>query len=264
MSGKGASSKILMQAAEENPREFFRTMLKEEFQSTKKAEWVISGVPDPFFNPVVMSDLPKEAGQDIRRMVARFDSVGAPMSWWVSPHTRPKDLADQLLAIGFKLEESVPVMTLQFDRVEPLKYPDGLTVRQVRSEKGLEKWYSLWSEVFGISGAAREPLFRIFLRKGWAAGSDVVNYTGFLGDQPVAVSALFLGRKAAGIYNVGTAASARGRGIGTAMTHLALSEARRRNRRLVTLQSSKGGYDVYRRLGFEEQFKLSNYIRASR
>jgi len=255
------TSLVLARAVEENPREFFRTMMRKEFQSTRKADWIISGVPIAFLNSVIRTEFPKSAVRDIKRMVAKFDSVSSPMTWRVSPSTRPKNLGDQLLANGFKLEESVPAMALRLNLLRRTEYPEGLEVRPIRNQRELMKWLAAWAKIFEIPEEARESLYRFFLRKGYSADSDVLNYMGLLRGRLVAVSTLFLG-KIAGIYNVGTVASARGGGIGSAMTHFALAEARRRGFGLATLQSSKAGYGVYSKLGFKEYFKLSNYVRV--
>jgi ribosomal protein S18 acetylase RimI-like enzyme len=255
------SSRSLMQAAEECPREFFRTMLDSGFHTTRKADWIISGVPEAFFNPVLRTEFSRAAARDIERMMERYDSSGSSMSWQVTPSSRPKDLGDKLVAYGFKLEGTAPAMALSLKDLKRQEYPEGISVRRVGNRRELGKWFALWTRIFGIPYESRDPLYRFFLQKGWRSDSDVYNYEGFLKGRLVAISTLHLGRRAVGIYNVGTVESARGRGIGTAMTHYALEEGRRRGYEIGTLQASKAGYGVYRKLGFEELFKVRNYVR---
>jgi len=256
------SAGVMARAAEENPREFFAAMMNEGYRHTKKADWVITGVPEAFFNPVMRTDFPEAAGRDIRRMVTRFQSSESPMSWWVVPSTRPKDLADQLLANGFKFDQSVPVMSVKLQQLKQPDYPNGLVTRQVHDRKELTRWSKVMAESFEIPAKVLKPLLEIFLRKESSGDSDVVNYGGFLEGRLVATSTLFLGRSAAGMYNVATTARARGRGIGSAMTHFALSEALRRGFTIGTLQSSKLGYGLYLKMGFEENYWLRSYNRV--
>jgi len=115
---------------------------------------------------------------------------------------------------------------------------------------------------FEIPANVARELYRGMLRKLASSDADVVNYPGYIGRRLVGTSTLFLGKSAAGLYNVTTVPSARGKGVGSATTHLTLSEGRRRGFRIGTLQSSKSGYSIYKKLGFEERFKISSYVLA--
>jgi len=186
------------------------------------------------------------------------------MSWSVGPLDKPKDLGDRLLSNGFKLEESVPVMVMEpLDLKVRLVQPEGLVIRPVSDLDELREWTDIWFDAFEIPSIARESLQRGFVRKASEGDSDVINYSGLMGGRLVAISTLFLGTSAVGIYNIATVASARGKGVGTAMTGFALAESRRRRFEVATLQSSKAGYEIYKRLGFEECFKLRSYVRTS-
>lgn len=238
-------------------------MMREGFHSTRKADWVISGVPIAFFNSVTRTAFPEAPTHDIERMVAKFESVGSPMAWWVTPSTRPKDLGARLLALGFTADEPLPAMSLRLASLVKPAYPRGLVVKPVRTRAEFTKWFSVWRKVFEIPEEAWDRLHNLFLRKGWSTDSDVVNYSGYLGGRLVAISTLFLGKSAAGIYNVGTLPEARGKGIGSAMTHVALAEARDGGFEVATLQSSKAGYHIYRNLGFETCFEVMTYLKSS-
>ena len=60
-------------------------------------------------------------------------------------------------------------------------------------------------------------------------------------------------------YCVATLPEARRQGLGTALTLAPLRDARALGYRFATLQASKMGVGVYRRLGFWEQFKVGMY-----
>jgi predicted GNAT family acetyltransferase len=108
------------------------------------------------------------------------------------------------------------------------------------SEKFEKVWYDLFAD------AIFNPQFRTYLA--------------LLNGKPVGTSQLFLSEGVAGIYNVTCLPEARGQGIGSAVTLTPLLKAREMGYRIGTLQASKLGYSVYRRLGFQDFGNLSLYL----
>jgi GNAT superfamily N-acetyltransferase len=75
---------------------------------------------------------------------------------------------------------------------------------------------------------------------------------GVVDDAPVATATLFFTAGVAGLYFVSTVPAMRGRGIGAAISRVALVAARDLGYRVAVLGSSPMGYGVYERLGFRE------------
>ena len=75
--------------------------------------------------------------------------------------------------------------------------------------------------------------------------------------KPVGETALCCGAGVAGIYDVNVAEAFRRRGIGTALVHAALQQARRLGHGAGVLAASGMGSSVYARLGFREVCKFS-------
>lgn len=95
--------------AEENPRKFFSSMFRGALHRTRRVDWIVSGVAVASFEPVTRAKVPEAATSEIERILAE---VSLPMSRWVGPSTRPKNLGEQVLKSGFELDESLSVMSM--------------------------------------------------------------------------------------------------------------------------------------------------------
>ena len=87
-------------------------------------------------------------------------------------------------------------------------------------------------------------------------------FLGYLDDEPVASSELFLTGRIAGLYSVCTRRACRERGIGSALTWTALDDARRRGIPTAVLQSSDRERGMYTRLGFNACCNFADSLRA--
>jgi len=220
--------------------------------------WGITDVPFPMFNFILRAELePSQVNATIDAAIARGKAQHVPLMWITSPSTRPTDLGACLEAHGFTrggTPTGMAIDLLTLDQNAPM--PDGLTVERVEQD------HLALSEVcvhgFEMPEFVVEPMRQLFDCLG--AEKCIRYYLGKLDSAPAACSLLYLGAGVAGIYNVATLPHARGRGIGAAITLAALRDARDLGYRVGILQASKMGLPVYRRLGFQENFKYVQYI----
>ncbi len=144
--------------------------------------------------------------------------------------------------------------------------PHRLTVERVWDDVGALAWR------LAFHAANERPLeapatpeqeaavLRGFAPAGYDEGEPLRLYLARLAGVPVAVSQLFLGAGIAGIYCVGTLPEARRQGIGAAVTHAALADARALGYNMAVLGASEMGEPVYRRLGFVACGGLAEYV----
>ncbi len=88
---------------------------------------------------------------------------------------------------------------------------------------------------------------------------DLQHYIGYLGEVPVATSAVLYAVGVAGLYNVATLPEARGKGVGALISYAPFVDAKNRGYEFGILHSSRMGYPVYKQLGFEDVCKLIRY-----
>jgi GNAT superfamily N-acetyltransferase len=219
-----------------------------------------TAVAHPWFNGVLSTEPPAEdAAQIVCDTLSYFQSHGvASFTWWPAPHLEPGDWAQHLLAHDFQYDTSTPGMAIDLAALPPpVQHP--LIIRRVEDHQMLAGWTRTFIQSYELP----EAMSPIFLELMDSLGTDLPfrHYLGFLNDRPVAASTLFLGAGVAGIYNVATVVTARGQGIGSAMSLAPLYEARNLGYRAGILQSSAMGYRVYQRLGFRKFCQMDHFYR---
>lgn len=137
--------------------------------------------------------------------------------------------------------------------------PHGLRIDQATPET-LEVWYGALTAGFGIHGG--DTFARDLVPASFAADPDVRLYGGIFEGRPVASSMAIRSHHAVGVYSVGTAESARGRGIGTALTRAAVDAGHAWGSTAAVLQASEMGEPVYLAIGFVEVTRYVTYAEA--
>lgn len=239
---------------------------KAERYESPELNWLLTGISHPFMNVVLRTQLhPNSADPRIEETLAHFRSKESPqLSWWLEPGTQPADLGKHLLVHGFTYSKGALGMAVDLLALnEDWPSPSGLTIEAVGDGEALAQWIHPFFMGFGGHAGfggrdERKASFELFSGLGFEM--PLRSYVGWLDGKPVAASQLFLGAGVAGIYCVATVPEARGQGIGGALTLAPLREARAMGYRIGILQASPMGESVYRRLGFQEYGRLSNYV----
>lgn len=209
---------------------------------------VLTDVPINFFSGIAMSDLSEaEVGPVLDTL------RGRAFRWWISPSTRPANLAGILAGHGLRHTYDAAGMVADLavvDFAAPL--PNGLTIQRVTN---LDDWTLVFME--GFRRSAHEVTI---WPTAYAQCEDVwVHFVGFLDGAPVATTSLLLCGDLAGVYHVATLPAARGRGVGRAITVAALEHAKQTGATHAALQASEMGYGVYQAIGFAEVCQLTLY-----
>lgn len=209
---------------------------------------VMTNVPINFFSGIAMSDIEES---DVPRVIASMD--GRPFRWWISPSTRPANLAAILVGLGMHHTYDAPGMTADLAKVDfdaPL--PRGLDVRRADA---LDDWERVFLEGFQRPGRERGLWSEAYSH----CDDTWTHFVGYLDGKPVSTTSILMCGELAGVYHVVTLPPARGRGVGKATTVAAMKHAKELGATQAALQSSEMGFSVYRAIGFEKDCDLVLY-----
>jgi ribosomal protein S18 acetylase RimI-like enzyme len=211
---------------------------------------VMTGVDSNDYNGVLWARLSAgEAEQVVPALVEQFRARRLPALWHIDSASQPDDLGQRLTQLGCPQLSSGVAMAVLLDTL-PAQIPmvPGLTIERVSTNADLAAWIDVW-----IQGddEPRNPREQLYTSLGFAPVQPLHHYLARLQGQPVGVSQLFLGQRAAGLYCVAVLPELRRRGIGSALTLRPLLAARALGYEVGVLGPSPEGQSMYRRLGFE-------------
>lgn len=153
-------------------------------------------------------------------------------------------IVPELEARGFVRAEPAPGMVLRSINDDPTRC-DGLTIRKVTDTSGLAHFQNVAFESFGYP----VELAPLALTEDLMALPHAAMFVGYARDEPACCSMVISTGDIAGIYWVGSLGRFRQRGFGAAVTAHAIRAGAVGGCRLASLQASKMGEPVYRRLG---------------
>lgn len=218
---------------------------------------VMSHMRIPFFSGIASTNLGED---DVVPVIDRFRAQQCPFRWWLTPSTRPEGLEAILKANGMRHAYDAPGMAADLTALDlDVPLTANVTIRQLSQMDELTPYFAVMIPVFSISPGDAAVWRDAYEQIGFGDDVPWTHYVAFLEDQPVATTSLLLDGKLAGIYNVATAAQARGKGIGAAVTRAAMRYARDHGATEAALQSSELGFSVYRGLGFVQYCNLRLY-----
>ena len=212
---------------------------------------VATALPIAFFSGIATTKLRDESG--VERAIEAFRPSAEPFRWWISPSTQPAELPALLTSRGFRHVYDAGGMVASMSDV-PFSRPASASIRQITA---LRDWARVLMHVFARPEEEADVWKRAYETPlaGWA------HFAAYENDEVIATSSVLVAGELAGIYHVATLPSARGRGIGAAVTLEAMRYAHDRGATQAALQSSDMGAGVYRSLGFRDVGKLTVYDR---
>lgn len=221
-----------------------------------------TGVAHPLLNGIFRAQFTSlQIEPTIRETIAYFRERQRPALWWVGPTTRPSDMGEHLAKEGIRKIGVLPGMAVPLNILpESVPTPENFRIERVSDITVQRQWIETLLVCNDIPANLHPAAIDMDMSRGLDQADGPQRYVGFLNDEPVATSALLADAGVAGLYAVGTLPSARGKGIGAAMSLLPLLDARKAGYQVGVLQSSDMGHRVYKRLGFVDYCEFELYL----
>jgi ribosomal protein S18 acetylase RimI-like enzyme len=259
------TSEELLTAVEENPEGIWELYLSHlpgaTYKRDEKMRLMCSQIPVSFFNGIAVTRLKEEECDEIlSQAINEMMATGMPWSYQVGPNCKPDDLELRLDQLGLKFSYEQPYMTRSLVGWQPAPLPKSFEIREVDDVEAYKAFIKVGGPAFGLPDFVLDAFIAAQTAVGFAKDCAIRNFIGEENGTPVATGTVFYGAGLAGIYTIGTLPEARGKGYGGAMTEACMAHAAGKGVETAFLQSSKMGYSVYQRLGFQEVCRFKIYI----
>jgi ribosomal protein S18 acetylase RimI-like enzyme len=229
---------------------------------------VARGRPFSFLNAVLRLDLdPEHVPERVAQIEAAYRSLGLYPEWWVTMGSRPMGLRVHFAGLGLSVGEDDQGMAIDLDPWPEAvsratsAHPADLAVLEVATAADLADWIDVKCQSYGFRDPARAATYAVLYDTRAAPRAGRTQLLARLGTRAVAIASLFEVDGLAWVTNIGTVPTARGRGIGKAVTAASLAIAAERGHRRAWLAASSMGASLYRRLGFVDTGPLVSLVR---
>jgi GNAT superfamily N-acetyltransferase len=211
---------------------------------------VVPGLPDlALANAAVYRDA-STLGGALPVLERVYEEAGVRRSLvWVPPGD--EGAYASLRAAGYGPDSEAPAMALDLARLPPADDP----LEDWSAEPDPAEIAQIVERSYGLQDGAIHAAIR-----GWLTPATA--YVARLEGRPACCLTIVREGEDAGVFLVGTIPEARGRGLARRLLLHALHAARAAGATVSTLQSSRLGYPVYRRLGYVELCRLGMWERG--
>jgi GNAT superfamily N-acetyltransferase len=226
----------------------------------------MGATPAHYDNRVGLTDAaPEVADALIARVLAAYRDAGHGVQWFVSPRSRPVDLARRLEAHGFEAHAEGDLIGMALATTDAAFHaPPGADVRTVGIGE-IRRNVHVMAEGFGMPTAAALDVLDM-LAAGGVEGSEMLHYLALDAGEPVGYAEAYVDHRRRVTLLGGSAVLApyRGRGHYRALVRARIGDARRLGSAAVVVQARRAtSAPILARLGFEEVMPVQGYVMAA-
>lgn len=198
-------------------------------------------------NKLWFINAPSQRDMDTVKHIIGSSSTKITVPLW---HIEGKDYQSQLISHGF--EKVLNQIGMALDLSKRDFSPSRLKLQRVENKNSAQLWESLFEKAFNYK-IHHELILKSL---------DEIDYLmAYDENSPVGTALTYCtGNHIVGIHSMGIIPEMRRKGYAEKMMHSMLHDAVKKGYSHATLQASAMGKGLYQKLGFEEQFPMSNYV----
>lgn len=253
--------KLIQENLENCWRQFARTKYLDA-HTINTALCMNSGLQESLLNSVIsFNPNPKKLLQETEQIESFYAQKYLPFCWWI-PYSPLANQIDQILkAKKFTQTMEVKGMALDITKLSfDYSIPDNVRFVQANTPKDYIDWMNVLQDAFDMDDAGAER-YRDMIEKLKEGDQPMECYIAYQDNQPVSSLTLFLDKKVASFYNVGTLHSHRGNGLTTTMALYCLDIARKKGYTWATLQANPNSVRLFSRMGFQSFIAYRLYFK---
>jgi RimJ/RimL family protein N-acetyltransferase len=210
-------------------------------------------------NAAFRADDAADADEFVSRASAFFAPRRRRFCIWVrGDEPEDADLAAAAERAGFASVYEMPEMTCDV-RVAEREPADGAELRRITSPAEVADFWAIMAESY-VSLDFPPELFALYDDHDRFLADDVAAFIAHLEEKPVSAAMTIVSHGVAGIYWVGTLDEARGKGLAWATTAAATNAGFELGADVASLQASRLGEPIYRRMGYETLFPYRLFL----
>ena len=197
--------------------------------------------------------------QTVNDIVKQTCACNSSLAWWITPQTRPVNMANVLKSYGFSCVGNFPAMLCFLDEFQAVSAHSDIFVKQLTILDEAAAWTMILGQSFNWSAALihcyKQAIEQAYTRK----HANVERYAAYYKGELAGTGELYIGDTWAGIRNITTHQVFRNKGIATQLTSSLLERARAQALEYVVLVSAPAAEVIYSRLGFKRIFDIAIY-----
>jgi hypothetical protein len=233
---------------------FFWSSIATEFYNKNGLLAWSSNIDNKYFNGATSIDR-KLTERELVEITDFFKARNVLWLWNLNPISAPEFTEELLIAQGFNLACTYEVMWYDLSSELPDLDLKKYTIKEAIDKEGLNDWCIPMAEGFSSS----QEFARLIEATPYGNKKSFHHYIVYLDKKPVSCATLSVSEYGTRIDNVATCKDFLRQGFGRAITLFAMTEAKKLGYKMLCLESSDEGLELYLNMGFMKAYQNKVY-----